>query len=975
MTTDVPLHVAKRLQAEAGDITSEWLAGCGSSPVELTGPPPTADIVTTILAALGQPDPADAAAHLDPLADRLVEREVAVDVLIFQLGVLREVLQRRLARHLGPDTLGTAVQRLNRTIDALVQRFAARTTRRLENAAFLDPLTGLLNRRALQRDLSREMAQAKRASRLLSLIIIDVNGLKEINDRQGHGAGDRALVGLAQALDAALRGGDSAYRLGGDEFVVLLPDTPLDDVPAVVQRILASAPPSFSWGAATAADDFDADALVDAADRHLLERRRAAGSSSRSSTHRHRLAGPELGGVAVDLDEGPAANGSSRPATVGASASAGIGARPAGSGRDRPATTAGGTEGRWPGRPVAAAVVRGLAVAVPVLASLLTAWTLAGFLPYPAGGGPRLLWWIAVLAVSALSLVAFDRVARRLLPVAALLKLSMVFPDRAPSRLGVALRSGSTRMLQQRAVDELREGHLEPAEAARTILTLAASISAHDRGTRGHSERVRAYADLIAQEMGLSAADRDRLRWAALLHDVGKLHVPASTLNTKGSLTDQDWETLRSHPMEGAKLAAPIQAWLGPWAKAIEQHHERFDGSGYPMGLAGDDLTLAARIVAVADSYDAMTSVRSYSGGISAAAARRELARQAGAHFDPVVVKAFLNVALGRLRWVMGPVAFLALVPALPVFGLLRHTVDTVGRTAALGTVSLVSAVGLTQVVPQSLIPGPLAPEAAAPPAVRTLPPGGSPQGPPATTAPPGEESPPATEVAPPEPAGPGTEEPAPTTPSTGRPAGPSTSGGPAPTATAVTSPRSVPTTAPVTPTTARAPAAVCPTPAAPGCQYFFAGFFSPLSMVELNVVAAGSTVPLKWRLDDHAGDPVRSLDVVISARFSEPDDGASYKVTYDTENDQFVLIARTPRSWMNQDRTFTLTLDDGSTHVASFHFLPPETGTVDPSTTTAPLTTLAGTAPDANDLEAWRDESVDGVLGTLVTVVSVTGD
>ncbi|HVE46822.1 MAG TPA: HD domain-containing phosphohydrolase [Acidimicrobiales bacterium] len=350
-----------------------------------------------------------------------------------------------------------------------------------------------------------------------------------------------------------------------------------------------------------------------------------------------------------------------------------------------------------------AGALRALSFLLPLVASLTAAWLLARALPTPESTGGRVLWWLAVAIASILALLAFDRVARRLLPLAALLKLSMVFPDRAPSRLGVALRSGSTKRLQEQAVHDLQEGKQEPAEAARTIITLAASLNAHDRGTRGHSERVRAYADLIAEEMGLAPSERDRLRWAALLHDLGKLSVPSSTLNAHDALTEDDWATLRRHPLEGARLAAPLRSWLGTWATAIEQHHERFDGTGYPYGLSGEQLSLAARIVAVADSYDAMTSVRSYSAGITPAAARRELARKAGSDFDPVVVRAFLNVGLGRVRWVMGPLAFFSVVPFAPGLGGVRSTVTHTGRTVAMGTASLVASTAV--VAPQLDVP------------------------------------------------------------------------------------------------------------------------------------------------------------------------------------------------------------------------------------------------------------------------------
>ncbi|MDP8991942.1 MAG: HD-GYP domain-containing protein, partial [Actinomycetota bacterium] len=201
--------------------------------------------------------------------------------------------------------------------------------------------------------------------------------------------------------------------------------------------------------------------------------------------------------------------------------------------------------------------------------------------------------------------------------------------------------------------------------------------------------------------MHIPQADRDRLRWAALLHDVGKLHVPSRILNKPGKPTEKEWEQLRSHPMEGAKIAAPLAGWLGPWADAIGQHHERWDGGGYPSGLSGEDISLAARIVAVADTFEVITAPRPYKRPVNAEAARQELARCAGSHFDPAVVRAFLNISIGRLRMAMGPVSWLAQLPFLGSVPRLEGLALAAGRSAATaaGTATGVGALALTGMV------------------------------------------------------------------------------------------------------------------------------------------------------------------------------------------------------------------------------------------------------------------------------------
>lgn len=259
-----------------------------------------------------------------------------------------------------------------------------------------------------------------------------------------------------------------------------------------------------------------------------------------------------------------------------------------------------------------------------------------------------------------------DKVARRFLPLAALLRLSIVFPNQAPSRFIVALRSGSTRSLQKRLAQlDAAEFAGSEAEAAQIIVELAAALSRHDRLTRGHSERVRAYTALIAKEIGLSDQASNRLQWAGLIHDVGKLKIPYEILTKSGPLTDREYAIVKTHPTQGMHLAAPLAEFLGPWIGAVGEHHERFDGQGYPHGLRGDEISVAGRIVAVADAYDVMTAARSYKKPMSAASAREELARCAGTQFDPDVVRAFLNVGIGPVRRSMWPLSWLVQIPFL----------------------------------------------------------------------------------------------------------------------------------------------------------------------------------------------------------------------------------------------------------------------------------------------------------------------
>jgi putative nucleotidyltransferase with HDIG domain len=292
-------------------------------------------------------------------------------------------------------------------------------------------------------------------------------------------------------------------------------------------------------------------------------------------------------------------------------------------------------------------------------------------------------WWAGLSVAATAVLVVAGRLSRRLLPVAALMRLSLVFPDSAPSRFRTALRTGTVATLEERLAAARRgEEERTPVAAAQLLLELVAHLDDHDPLTRGHSERVRGYAQSIGRELGLDARELDLLNWAALLHDVGKLEVPHEILAKPGKPTEEEWEILRAHPRLGAELAAPLRQWLGTWSAAIDQHHERWDGAGYPRGLAGDEISLAGRIVAVADVFDVITSARSYKRQSSVVEARKELSRCAGTQFDPEVVRAFLAISVRQSR-LAAPLAWVAHAGVLTRLPVTQASGLTAGAAAA----------------------------------------------------------------------------------------------------------------------------------------------------------------------------------------------------------------------------------------------------------------------------------------------------
>ena len=349
----------------------------------------------------------------------------------------------------------------------------------------------------------------------------------------------------------------------------------------------------------------------------------------------------------------------------------------------------------WNARPGVALLLRAAIFVAPILASVLVSYLIARMWTRPEGLVASSGWFLVLIVAGGLAMLAIDRVARRFLPLTALLRMTLIFPDQAPSRFNVAIRTGTTKQLERRLehVQEFGLGETE-AEAAETLLHLAAALREHDRFTRGHGERVRAYTALIGEELGLDPVEISKLQWAGLIHDIGKLAVPAEVLNKPGRLTADEYDVIKTHPAEGMAMMGPLTGWLGEWALAVGEHHERWDGAGYPNGLARRDISLAGRIVAVADTFDVITATRSYKPSQSPQWARRELAENAGSQFDPEIVRAFLNISIGKLRSVMWPLSWLASVPLIgstltaPATGFAAAAVAVVGSSVTGGNLA-----------------------------------------------------------------------------------------------------------------------------------------------------------------------------------------------------------------------------------------------------------------------------------------------
>ena len=191
---------------------------------------------------------------------------------------------------------------------------------------------------------------------------------------------------------------------------------------------------------------------------------------------------------------------------------------------------------------------------------------------------------------------------------------------------------------------ELREQHRKTQEAYwQTVIALSEAVEAKDRYTSGHSKRVAEYSKMIAKRMGKSENEQEMIYRAGLLHDVGKIRIPVDIINKPGKLTDEEYDLIKVHPVTGFHILKDISEHYD-MAIAAKYHHERYDGKGYPNGLVGENIPEIARILAVADSYDAMTSNRSYREGLPQGVVRSEIEKGKGTQFDSVIADIMLQM-------------------------------------------------------------------------------------------------------------------------------------------------------------------------------------------------------------------------------------------------------------------------------------------------------------------------------------------
>ncbi len=264
-------------------------------------------------------------------------------------------------------------------------------------------------------------------------------------------------------------------------------------------------------------------------------------------------------------------------------------------------------------------------------------------------------------------------------------------------------------------------GHLTTEQKTGLLTQLSSGLEARDPYTHGHSRRVARHAANIAKRMGLPRPEVAKIRAAGAMHDVGKVETPAAILNKEGKLTDEEYEIVKRHPVDGAKMVAILGD--DELTAIVRHHHERLDGTGYPDRLVGETIPIGARIIAVADTFDAITSTRPYRNARAHKKALDILVAEAGTQLDPAAVRAFCACYSGRR-----PLAYWTILanarPRLASWlggGLgtakaaAANVMATAGTAAAVGSAALGPVVGLPADSPRALADGATSPASSRP--------------------------------------------------------------------------------------------------------------------------------------------------------------------------------------------------------------------------------------------------------------------
>jgi diguanylate cyclase (GGDEF)-like protein len=489
-------------------------------------------------------------------------------------------------------------------IQAAIALLNARLFEMQEQLAARDPLTGVLNRRELHEHLAREIDRSRRHGGSFSVVVLDLDGFKLVNDTSGHSEGDDVLRAVGAALSRSARGSDVVFRMGGDEFAILLPGcADLQAATATAERACAAirhadSRVNASYGLASwPLDGDDQDAVLAAADHRLYRMK-----GTRTSRYL----------PASMLDEGSA------------------GARV----RRRLALVTRLSERLAPLRDPAEIAD----AAVEELRETLR--TRVRILRIDASGTPRPFHHEADAAEHQNG--SRDRLA---LPIRVGAEIwgvlhvdasgngrldedDSLLLDAVAAQIGSSLQVGELLARVERTFTD-------------TVAVLSDALEAKDVYTAAHTREVADLSERVGARLGMRREELRTLYYAALLHDIGKIAVRGEVLSKPGPLTDEEFDQIRLHTVAGERMLERVEQ-LRAVLPLIRSAHERWDGAGYPDGIAREQIPLGARVICVCDAFHAMISDRPYRLALPFDEALAELRRCAGSQFDPAVVDALL---------------------------------------------------------------------------------------------------------------------------------------------------------------------------------------------------------------------------------------------------------------------------------------------------------------------------------------------
>jgi diguanylate cyclase (GGDEF)-like protein len=559
----------------------------------------------------------------------------------------------------------------------------ARLNEQLLEDSRRDPLTGMRNRRALADELPRIEAGHRELGTPLAVALCDVDHFKAYNDEMGHLAGDQALRAIAATIRGTLRTHDRAYRFGGEELLLVLPGATAAEARAAAERVRAAVEavamphPAGNGGVVTvsigvASGKGGYGELLARADAALYDAKRGGRNRVVSAVVKDGGADGENAGRRTHGREATPRHMRSM-LTLSRAAAMGQGVLPVlealaqliraelsfqvvainlldDAGEDLRAVvvegdedarqTLLGTSTGWAEyqRLLDSEHVRQGAVWLPdgsyQWEDESTMWT------PPAAAAPDADAWhpmdmlllpLRGASGESLGMVSLDQPLHGRRPDDAELAVLMAVADQA----GLAVEQ-----TQREAAGGAGAGGQSSELRLAAVMVLAETLDLRDAGTAQHSRTVGAYARHTAMALGFDPDRVQRIHAAGVLHDLGKLGIADATLHKPGALDAGEWKEIQRHPEIGALILE--HAGLSDIAAWVIAHHERIDGCGYPKRIAGEEIPLEARILAVADAYEAMIADRPYRDGLPPEAARDELIRCAGTQFDPVVVEAFL---------------------------------------------------------------------------------------------------------------------------------------------------------------------------------------------------------------------------------------------------------------------------------------------------------------------------------------------